>query len=195
MATQPLATQRVEYVDQYLTRLTQTLAELDRDQVARLIDCISEARAHDRQIFVCGNGGSTSTASHFAIDLGKGASMVGNGRFRILSVTDNTGWITALGNDLSFDDVFVEQLKNYARPNDVVVAISCSGSSPNVVKAIEWAKENDCFTVGLTGKMGGRMKDIVDLSIEVPSDHMGRIEDAHLIIVHMICYYFMEVGR
>ena len=180
------------FTESYLRQVRQTLENLPLDAVARFIEWVAEARDHDRAIFVAGNGGSATTASHFATDVGKGASLGKERRFRILSLTDNVGWITALGNDLSYEDVFVEQLANYARPGDLVVAISVSGNSPNVVKAVEWAKAHGCRTVGLIGARGGRLRDLVDLPIVVPAEHYGRAEDAHLVITHIVGYFFME---
>ncbi len=180
------------FAESYIKQLQQTLGSLPQDAIAQLISWFAEAREQDRRIFVAGNGGSATTASHFATDIGKGASLGRDRRFRILSLTDNVGWITALGNDLAYEDVFVEQLANYAQPGDLVVAISVSGNSPNVVKAAQWAKANGCRTVGLIGGKGGKLLDLVDLPIVVPTEHFGRAEDAHLIITHIVGYFFIE---
>jgi len=184
-----------EFAETYLNQLQETIRNLPQDDIAQLISWVSEAREQDRTIFVVGNGGSATTASHFATDMGKGASLGRARRFHILSLTDNAGWITALGNDLSYDDVFVEQLANFAKPGDLVVAISVSGNSPNVVKAIQWAKSHGCRSIGLIGAKGGRLRDLVDLPIVVPTEHFGRAEDAHLIITHIVGYFFIEVER
>lgn len=180
------------FAESYIKQLQQTLGSLPQDAIAQLISWFAEAREQDRRIFVAGNGGSATTASHFATDIGKGASLGRDRRFRILSLTDNVGWMTALGNDLSYEDVFVEQLKNFAEAGDIVVAISVSGNSPNVVKAVEWSASHGCKTVGLLGKDGGRLKDLVDLAIRVPTNHFGRAEDLHLIITHIAGYFVME---
>lgn len=180
------------FTQSYLAQLEEVIRALPQEAIAEFIEWMAQARAEDRSVFVMGNGGSAATASHFATDVGKSASLGRPKRFRILSLADNVPWITALGNDLSYADVFVEQLCNYAQPDDLVVAISVSGNSPNVVKAVEWAKAHACRTVGLTGAPGGRLKDLVDLPIVVDTDHFGRAEDAHLVITHIVGYFFME---
>jgi len=153
---------------------------------------LAAARAEGRAIFVCGNGGSASTASHFVCDMVKGASYGRAARFRIQALTDSIPTITAYSNDVSYDHVFVEQLRNFARPDDVLIAISGSGNSPNVLRAVEYANSIGCYTIGLSGRDGGQLAPVSRLSIHVPEPHMGRIEDAHLHICHMIGYYFME---
>ena len=153
---------------------------------------MGEARAGRRRIFVCGNGGSAATASHFACDIVKGASYGRESRFRIIALTDQVSTLTAYANDVSYDAVFVEQLKNFAEPGDVFMAISGSGNSPNVLRAIEYARSIGCRTIALTGRDGGKLGPLADLHIQVRAPHMGRIEDSHMIVCHMICYYFME---
>jgi D-sedoheptulose 7-phosphate isomerase len=161
--------------------------------VARLVDRFRAALAEDRQIFVFGNGGSAANASHFITDLGKGSSDKVGKRFRCLSINDNVSWITALGNDYAYEDVYVRQLENYARPGDVAMAMSVSGNSPNVVKAMEWAKRAGVFTIALVGGKRGRLAELVDVPVVIDSHHYGRVEDAHMAICHMICYAFMEM--
>jgi D-sedoheptulose 7-phosphate isomerase len=153
---------------------------------------LAEARDHDRTIFVCGNGGSAATASHFACDMVKGASFQKNKRFRILALTDSMATITAYSNDVCYDCVFTEQLRNFARPGDVVMAISGSGNSPNVVSAVEYANSIGCRTIGLTGRDGGKLGALAGLRIHVDDSHMGRIEDGHMTVCHMICYAFID---
>jgi len=149
----------------------------------------------DRQIFVFGNGGSAANSSHFATDLGKGASDKLDKRFRVLSLTDNVSWITALGNDYSYEDVFVGQLKNYGRAGDLALSMSVSGNSPNCVKALEWAAKNGLHTVALVGAKRGRMAEIAEQVIVINDTHYGRVEDAHMGICHVLCYAFMENPR
>jgi D-sedoheptulose 7-phosphate isomerase len=122
----------------------------------------------------------------------KGASYQREKRFRILALTDSLATLTAYSNDVNYDCVFAEQLRNFAGPGDILIAISGSGNSPNVIAAAEYAKTVDCKTIGLTGRDGGKLGKTVDLNIQVPVEHMGRIEDAHLIICHMIAYQLME---
>ena len=182
----------MDHAESYLKDLQQALAGLDLAMVYRVREVLGVARGTGKQILVCGNGGSSSTASHMANDLGKGASQFGGAPFKITALTDNVAWMTALANDMSYEDVFVEQLRNFASVGDVLIAISGSGNSPNVLKAVELANEWGLTTVGWTGFDGGRLATIVDLSIVVGSHHMGRVEDVHIILMHLVCYYFME---
>jgi D-sedoheptulose 7-phosphate isomerase len=160
--------------------------------VEGVIEQFRQALREDRQIFVFGNGGSASNASHFATDLGKGSSDKLAKRFRVLSLNDNVSWMTALGNDYAYDEIFARQLMNYGRPGDLVLAISVSGNSPNVVKALQWAKDNGLRSIALVGAKRGRMAEIADTTIVIDSTHYGRVEDAQMGICHMICYAFME---
>jgi D-sedoheptulose 7-phosphate isomerase len=180
------------FPDLYLDQLRVTLSALDLSKVEQTIAWMREARDSGRTIFVCGNGGSAATASHFATDMVKGASYGRAERFRILALTDSVPTITAYANDVSYDCVFAEQLKNFAAPGDVCMAISGSGNSPNVICAIEQANALGCRTVGLTGRDGGHLGRLAQLNIHAAEPHMGRIEDAHMIVCHMICYAFME---
>ena len=179
----------------YRTELQKTLESIDVEKVGQAIEMLAQARDENRRIFVCGNGGSASTASHFATDMLKGASFGRPSRFRILALTDSLPTITAYSNDVSYECIFVEQLKNFAEPGDVVIAFSGSGNSPNVVKALEYGNSAGCRTVAFTGRDGGKLGPLAQLHIHVPHQHMGRIEDAHLVAMHMIAYYFMEEER
>ena len=154
---------------------------------------MKEALDNVRQIFVFGNGGSAANASHFVTDLGKGSSDQTYKRFRCLSINDNTPWITALGNDYSFDEIFTRQLMNFARPGDLVFLMSVSGNSPNLLKAASWARENGVRVIALVGAKKGKLAEIADISLVVNDGHYGRVEDAHMGICHMIAYAFMEV--
>lgn len=180
------------FPEQYKTELFKTLDALDLVKVNEAIDWLRKARDEGRRIFVCGNGGSASTASHFACDMVKGASFNRPSRFKIMALTDQLPTITAYANDVSYDAVFVEQLKNFAQPGDLVMGISGSGNSPNVLKAMEYANSIGCKTIGLTGRDGGKLGPMSQLNIQAPVPHMGRIEDAHMIVCHMIGYYFMD---
>ncbi len=160
--------------------------------VAELIETLRLALMEDRQIFVFGNGGSAANASHFATDLGKLASDKAGKRFRVLSLTDNVGWVTALANDCAYEDVFAGQLQNYAKPGDLALGLSVSGSSPNCVKALEWAKKHGLRTIALVGGRRGRMAEIAEQVIVVNDTHYGRVEEAQMGICHMACYAFVE---
>jgi len=185
----------MNYPEQYKRELLAAIETIPLDRVSRAIEWFKEARAAGRQIFVCGNGGSASTASHFVCDMVKGASFERPARFRILALTDSLPTITAYANDVSYDAVFAEQLKNFAQPGDLVMCLSGSGNSPNVIRAMEYANSIGCRTIALTGRDGGRLGPMAQLHIQVPVPHMGRIEDGHLIVCHMIAYYFMEERR
>ncbi len=180
------------FSESYKQQLIETIQSIDTRKVDQAIEWFDEARASNKHIFVCGNGGSASTASHFACDVVKGASFQRESRFRILALTDSLATLTAYSNDVSYECVFVEQLKNFAGPGDIVMAISGSGNSPNVIQAVEYANKLGCRTIGLTGRDGGKLGPLSQLNIHVPFHHMGRIEDAHLNICHMIAYRFME---
>ena len=176
----------------YKTDLLQAIEAIDLAKVDQAIEWFTEARAAGRHIFVCGNGGSASTASHFSCDMVKGASFNRRSRFRILALTDQLATLTAYANDVSFDAVFVEQLKNFAQPGDLFMGISGSGNSPNVLGAMDYANQLGCRTLALTGRDGGKLGPKAQLNIQVPVPHMGRIEDAHMIVCHMIAYCFMD---
>jgi D-sedoheptulose 7-phosphate isomerase len=182
----------VDFVRKYLLRLDRVLKALDPQQVSAVGELLTAARADGRQVFLCGNGGSAALASHLATDLGKGCSRNRERRFRVVSLTDNVPWLTALANDISYDDVFIEQLRNYANPNDIFIAISSSGNSKNVLKAVQWANTHGCVTVGISGFAGGRLKEMVKHHVQVHSDHMGAIEDGQLIVGHLLVYGFMD---
>lgn len=183
----------MEFLDHYAGELRTAIASVDRALVSRAIDWLREARDEGRTIFVAGNGGSAATASHFVCDVVKGASYGHPRRFRIMSLAE-IPTLTAYSNDVGYDVVFVEPLRNFARPSDVLITISASGNSPNVVKAIEYANEIGCRTIAMTGKDGGRLGALAQLHLHVASDHMGRIEDVHMVLCHMIAYYFMETA-
>jgi D-sedoheptulose 7-phosphate isomerase len=162
------------------------------EAVAQLIRTFRDALREDRQIFVFGNGGSAANASHFATDLGKGASDKAGKRFRVLSLNDNVSWMTALANDYSYEDAFVGQLQNYGEPGDLALSLSVSGNSPNCVKALEWAKQHGLRTIALVGAKRGRMAEIAEQTIVIDDTHYGRVEDAQMGICHLLCYAFME---
>ncbi len=180
------------FAQTYLDQLHATLETIGLTEVEQAIHWIAQARDAGQQIFVCGNGGSASTASHLATDLVKGASYGRRYRFRVRALTDSLATIMACDGEADYDSVFVDQLKYFARPGDLAIAISGSGNSPNVLKAIEYANSIGCRTLALTGRDGGKLGSLAQLNIRVREPHMGRIEDAHLAICHMLAYYFME---
>ena len=181
-----------DWVQNYLAEQKRVVDSIDVDRVTALIELLREARRDGRTLFICGNGGSAANASHLAVDLGKAASIGRPQRFRVLSLNDNTPYLTALANDLSYDDVFVEQLINLASPRDLLLCMSVSGESPNVVKALEWAADHELVTIGLGSKRGGRLAELAQHSILIDDTHYGRVEDAHMHICHLLCYAFIE---
>jgi D-sedoheptulose 7-phosphate isomerase len=179
-------------VNDYFTRLKDELDRVDCRDVEHLADLVYEAWEKGRFVFVFGNGGSAATASHFAADWGKNCvsaedlAKIGGRRLKVLSLTDNVAWLLALGNDLGYDQIFVQQLVHYASPGDLAIAISGSGNSPNVLKAVEWANQHGLITVGLTGYGGGKLKQIQQAGIHVALDDMAMAESVHVCLGHWI---------
>ena len=170
----------------YVQEIKDTLDRLPWEAIQEVVDVLHKARLNDRQVFIMGNGGSAATASHFACDLGKGTLMPGRPRFRVIALTDNMPLFSALANDFGYDRVFVEQLASLVRPGDVVVGISGSGNSANVLNAIFFARQVGATTIGLAGFDGGRLKDMVDVCVVVPNHCMEQVEDLHLMLEHLI---------
>jgi D-sedoheptulose 7-phosphate isomerase len=181
-----------QWIADYLLAQRAAHDSIPAEAVAELISKLGKALRDGQRIFVFGNGGSAANASHFATDLGKGASDKIKGRFQVLSLTDNVSWMTALANDYSYEDVFYGQLKNYGRPGDVALALSVSGNSPNCVKALTWARENGLRTAALVGARRGRMAEIAEQVIVINDTHYGRVEDAQMSICHLLSYAFIE---
>lgn len=177
---------------EYLQKCSEVFKTLDLSQTEGLADDIYEAYQNGKFVYICGNGGSGSNASHFCEDLGKSSldrkdfENDAVKRLKVLSLTDNTPYILAWGNDEGFDRVFVEQLKNFASPGDVLIAISGSGNSPNILKAVEWANKHDLKTWGITGYTGGKLQGLAKKNIHVPLDDMGMVECVHLVLFHWI---------
>jgi D-sedoheptulose 7-phosphate isomerase len=176
----------------FLDRVAQELARIDSAEVKALADAIWSCYQQRRFVFVIGNGGSGSNASHFCEDLGKGTlrredfDNDAKQRLRIVSLTDNTPYILAWGNDEGFDRVFVEQLKNLASPGDLLIAISGSGNSPNILRAVDWANRNGLKTFGCTGFSGGKLRTLAQQGLHVPLDDMGIVESIHLTAFHWV---------
>lgn len=185
-----------EFSKDYFQNINKAISQIDLDKIQKIAEVIYDAYKNDKQIFIIGNGGSASTASHFACDLGKGtiSDFKKQGkRFRVFSLTDNVATLMAFGNDLCFNDVFAEQLKNLVNPGDVVVGFSASGNSPNIIKAVQCARNLGAKTIGFLGfKTGGKLANLVDYQITVQDEHSGRSEDIHLMMIHLITNYFAE---
>jgi D-sedoheptulose 7-phosphate isomerase len=181
-----------QWISNYLRAQKAAHDSIPVDAVAELIGRLRLALQENRQIFVFGNGGSAANCSHFATDLGKGASDKMGKRFRVLSLNDNVSWMTALANDYAYEDIFVGQLQNYGQPGDLAMSLSVSGNSPNCVKALAWAKQHGLHTVALVGAKRGRMAEIAEQVIVINDTHYGRVEDAQMTLCHLLCYAFME---
>jgi len=189
-----------EFSKNYFENIKRAIDEIDLNKIKQVSETIYDAYKKDKQIFIIGNGGSASAASHFACDLGKGTVLDFNNekerRMRVFSLSDNVATMMAFGNDLCFEDIFVQQLRNLLNPGDVLVGISASGNSPNIIKGVEYAKRCGVKTIGLLGfKTGGKLGAIVDNAITVQNEHYGRSEDIHLMIIHLICNYLRELKK
>lgn len=176
----------------YLGRLKEELDRVDQEAMARWSDLLFDCWERGKFVFLIGNGGSGTTASHLAEDLGKSTlpeSELGDERRRrlkVLSLTDNAGWLMAVGNDVGYEDIFVQQLMNYGDEGDALIAISGSGNSPNILKAVDWADRHGMRTFGLTGYGGGRLKEMQQDGLHVALDDMGMVESIHLCLHHWV---------
>lgn len=173
------------YTD-YVADLKRTLDKMPWTRVEEIVEVLDAARLAGHQVFIFGNGGSASTASHMACDLGKNTVMPGTPRLRTLSLNDNMALFSALGNDYGYENVFVEQLHNLVDAGDVVIAISASGNSPNVLKAVTLATERGATTIGLCGYAGGKLAKIVNYAVVAENNCIEQVEDIHVILEHMI---------
>jgi len=182
----------MESLDAYLTQVANTLLELPRLALEEVATALWETYQRDGTIVIFGNGGSAATASHFACDLAKWTIAPGCRRVRALALTDNIPIMTAWSNDRSYDDLFVEQLSSHYRPGDLVFAISGSGNSPNVLRAVAWASEQGAPTVGLSGFDGGTLARIVRHSLHVANTTMPQVEDAHMAVCHALAVQLGE---
>ncbi|HBY95485.1 MAG: SIS domain-containing protein [Ardenticatenaceae bacterium] len=174
-------------IELYWRELVDVTRTMPFAALARMAELLLECHGRSGTIFILGNGGSAATASHFACDLAKGTQTEGIPAFRVVPLTDNVPLLTAWANDTSYDRVFAEQLAALIRPGDVVVAISTSGDSPNVLEATRLARKVGATTVALTGQSGGRLRRLADLTIRVPAGPIEQVEDAHLVIAHSLC--------
>lgn len=176
----------MEYLQNYISTLQRTMDQLSQSLIADVIHVLQRARMQGSQVFIMGNGGSASTASHFVCDLAKNTRREGLPHFRAIGLADNMEIFSAYANDEGYENVFSQQLINLIRPDDVVIAISASGNSKNVVNAVEEAQKFGATTIGFTGFSGGRLAQLVDINIHVASDIIEHVEDIHLMLEHMI---------
>ena len=180
------------HVDRYLERLRVAMDGLPRERLSQLGEILFRAYRNDKQVLVMGNGGSSSTASHMAADLAKNTIGPNMRRFRIMSLNDNAAIVTALANDLGYENVFSEQLTSLVGAGDVLIAVSASGNSPNILKAMRYARSRSAEVVGLFGFDGGQAVALADLAIIVPSNDYGVVEDLHLVINHILVDFFHD---
>lgn len=178
--------------DAYLKRLRDEIERVDQTAMVRWADLIYQAWQQGRTVFIIGNGGSGTTASHMCEDLGKSTlpesalNDESRKRLKVLSLTDNVGWIMAVGNDLSYDQIFVQQLMNFGQEGDAVIAISGSGNSPNVLNAVDWANRHGLHTFGLTGYDGGKLHEMQQDGLQIALADMGMVESIHLCLFHWV---------
>jgi D-sedoheptulose 7-phosphate isomerase len=168
---------------------------ISRPDLERVLSLLENVYRNGHRIFIIGNGGSAATASHFALDLAKNTIMAGAPRLKAISLTDHVPLITAWSNDTAYEHIFAEQLANMIEPGDLVIGISASGNSPNVINALLLARQYRAFTVGLLGARGGKMKDMVDAYVLAPGQNIEQEEDAHMILAHVITRHMREVVR
>ena len=189
-----MADQFIGHAQRYFERLRQVLDGIDHSEIDRFVDLLLQARQSSRNIFFVGNGGSAATSSHFANDLSIGTRQQEK-PFKVISLVDNIATLSAIGNDYGYDQIFARQINVYGQKNDLLVGISASGNSPNLLRAFEVGQELGLTTVSITAFDGGKLKKIADHSVHVPTNagEYGPAEDAHLILDHLITYYFQSV--
>ena len=180
-----------DYARHYVSYLSELLYNLDFKAIEKVVEVFQNARANGKTIFLVGNGGSAATCSHFVEDLALGTFTEGKKPIKALSLTDNVAYITALNNDIGYENVFTGQLKNLFKQGDVIVGISASGNSPNVIRTIEYANSNGGISIGLLGFDGGKMKEVCHycIHVETMKGEYGPVEDIHLILSHLITTY------
>ena len=182
----------INFTDKYFSNLKTCIDKIDKKEIEKFLEILIDARDNAKTIFIMGNGGSASTASHFCCELNKGASYNKDKKFKVICLNDSISTILAYANDVNFEDIFKEQLKNFVQKDDVVIGISSSGNSKNILSAIEYANEVGAITIGLTGRDGGELKKLSKYSVNPNYDDLQISEDIHMIIVHLIYRYLIE---
>ncbi len=185
------------FLKSYQDKLKHLIDQIDLETINKVINLISNTNKHNSNIYVIGNGGSAATASHMVNDLGVGLSRRGLENFNIQSLSDNIAVCSALANDVGYENIFYEQLKNRISSNDLLIAISCSGNSSNIIKAVEYAKTKNCTIISFTGFDGGKLKGLSDINLHIQTNknEYGLVEDLHMIFNHMIYSYFIQKER
>ena len=185
----------MEYFEKYCSLLHNALLGIDKNKLKTLKTMLCEAAEQSRHVFILGNGGSCASASHWVCDMGKGINVDGKPRMRIMALADNTAILTAVGNDISYADVFAYQLRNFADKDDLVIILSASGNSPNLIRALEYTKSIGCHNISIVGDFNGAVIPLSELAIVIPSQNYGIIEDTHTIINHALSQYILQLNR
>jgi D-sedoheptulose 7-phosphate isomerase len=182
------------FLKSYVTRLKLLLDQVDHNTVNSIVECLEKTIVNKSRIYIMGNGGSAATASHMVNDLGAGLRRRNIKNFDVISLADNVAVTTAIANDIGYENIFYMQLEGLLKPEDLIIAISCSGNSPNIVKAVEYAQEIGSTIIGITGFDGGDLKKLSDINfhIEAPSGEYGLVEDMHMILDHIIYSYYIH---
>jgi D-sedoheptulose 7-phosphate isomerase len=183
------------FIQQYINNLTDILNNLDLSEIEKIKDALEKTIEYNSKIYLIGNGGSAATASHMANDLSVGLKLRNIRNFDVESLSDNSSICTAIANDTGYENIFYTQIKDKINKNDLLIAISCSGNSANIIKAVEYAKEQDATIVGMTGFNGGKLKELSDINFHIPTDNgeYGLVEDAHMILDHIIYSYYVSL--
>ena len=179
----------------YFSTVQELLNKVPFAAVDQVVEALLSANRNGNNVYICGNGGSASTATHFGCDLAKRPIVAGQPRYRVIPLTDNNALMTALSNDIGYDVVFSEQLIPLVRKGDILIGISGSGNSKNVIKAVEVAKAAGAVTIGFSGYDGGKLAPAVDISVHIPSFNMAMVEDVHLMLEHAICERLLAVNQ
>ena len=185
------------FVEKYTNSLIHLLQTINKPEIKNIIDCLEKTLINNSKVYIIGNGGSAATASHMVNDLGIGLKRRNIKRFNVVSLADNTPVCSAIANDIGYENIFYTQLQDVLTPSDVVIAISCSGNSENIVKAVRYAKEIKSTVIGMTGFDGGELKNISDISFHIDTNkgEYGLVEDMHMILDHIIYSYYIEQGK
>lgn len=183
------------FIKEYVNNLKNLLDNIDKSEVSKIIETLNKCEKNSSKIYIMGNGGSAATASHMANDLSVGLKLREIKNFNVESLSDNSSVCTAIANDIGYENIFYAQLKNKLTKDDVVIAISCSGNSPNIIKAIEYAKNVGTTIIGLSGFDGGRLKELSDIKFHIGTQkgEYGLVEDMHMILDHIIYSYYISL--
>lgn len=180
------------FINDYRITYEETLSNLDTEKIEIIMNTLVEARENERTIYVLGNGGSAASASHWVCDFNKGTNKEGQSRFKMICLSDNIPIVSAIGNDISYDDIYLEQLKNLLTPEDVVIVLSVSGNSSNLAKALTYVNELNVKSLSIVGDYNGKVRNMTDEKLVVPSKNYGIVEDVHMYLAHVLSQYIYE---